>query len=230
MDAGSVRPHSDERGDARLDTVSDTDEADDPVLPSVAAYSAHAAEYEAQHAAKRAPEAERFARSLPVPSRILDAGCGPGRDLARFVAHGHDARGVDLNPVFVAMANRYAPTIECDLRDLAAHFAPDQFDGIWATASLVHVREADTRTVLAQFAALLRAGGRLHVSLRCTGETGWLDESDGRRWYTVWGPDSAAAAVAIGRLRRRRGRARPVRRGLGHSTLISLRLSGDGAL
>ncbi|SCG01321.1 hypothetical protein GA0115256_14371, partial [Streptomyces sp. DconLS] len=77
----------------------------DPVAESVAVYSARADDYAAVHAPKMADRVERFAMSLPAPSLILDAGCGPGRDLARFQTYEHVVRGVDLNPVFVAMAN-----------------------------------------------------------------------------------------------------------------------------
>lgn len=162
---------------------------DDPVLISVAAYSEVADQYEQTHAPKMADRADRFARSLSVPSTILDCGCGPGRDLARFVSHGHVARGIDLNPRFVAMANRQAPTDLCDLRDVATHLA-GCFDGIWAAASLVHLDAADTSNVLHQFAELLRPDGRLYVCVNTTGTTGWLDEPDGRRWYTIWDRDA----------------------------------------
>jgi SAM-dependent methyltransferase len=133
---------------------------------------------------------------LPVPSLILDAGCGPGRDLARFVAHGHQARGADLNPAFVDMANANAPTVRCDLRQLGNHFAPAAFDGIWASASLVHLLEPDARAVFGQFARLLRPGGKLFACVKRVGETGWLDEPDGRRWYTVWDADEFADAIS----------------------------------
>ncbi|WP_343075335.1 class I SAM-dependent methyltransferase [Actinopolyspora biskrensis] len=52
---------------------------------------------------------EHFTTALPESSTILDAGCGPGRDLARFTARGDTARGIDLNPEFVSMANARAP-------------------------------------------------------------------------------------------------------------------------
>ncbi|MFC5720550.1 class I SAM-dependent methyltransferase [Streptomyces gamaensis] len=167
----------------------------DPAAASVAVYSEHAAAYEAAHAAKMAEKTGRFAESLPVPSLILDAGCGPGRDLARFTAHGHLARGVDLNPVFVEMASAHAPTSRCDLRSLAARFPAATFDGIWAAASLVHLQDHETVDVLGQFARLLRPGGKLYACLKSTGSTGWLDEPDGRRWYTVWEPEAFAEAV-----------------------------------
>jgi SAM-dependent methyltransferase len=137
-----------------------------------------------------------FAESLPLPSRILDAGCGPGRDLARFTAHGHIARGIDLNPVFVAMANVHAPTMQVDLRDLSSTFAPATFDGIWASASLVHLGEAEAVGVLGAFARIVRPGGKLYACVMAVGQTGWREEPDGRRWYSIWTPAAFADAVA----------------------------------
>ncbi|MCC9311412.1 class I SAM-dependent methyltransferase [Kitasatospora sp. RB6PN24] len=168
----------------------------DAAAASVAAYSDYADDYAVTHAPKMADQVERFADSLPTPSLILDAGCGPGRDLARFAAHGHNARGVDLNPVFVAMANAYAPTSRCDLRDIGSRFPAGAVDGVWACASLVHLGESDTVDVLGQFARLLRPGGKLYACVRSVGRTGWLDEPDGRRWYTVWNAEAFACAVA----------------------------------
>jgi len=168
----------------------------DSAAASVAAYCGHADEYEAMHATKMFEAVEQFAGSLPQPSLILDVGCGPGRDLARFGAHGHVARGVELNPEFVAKAKLHAPTVECDLREVGFRYPPGMFDGIWASASLVHLVESDTVHVLGQFARLLRPGGKLYACLKSVGETGWLDEPDGRRWYTVWEPDRFADAVA----------------------------------
>jgi SAM-dependent methyltransferase len=169
----------------------------DPVAVSVDAYTTHADEYEATHAPKMLAAANRFAASLPAPSLILDGGCGPGRDLARFVAHGHVARGVDLSPGFVAKADSHAPTSQGDLRQVGELFARTRFDGIWANASLVHLSESDVVDVLDQFARLLRPGGKLYAGVKCVGETGWLDEPDGRRWYTIWDADRFAAAIAV---------------------------------
>jgi SAM-dependent methyltransferase len=40
--------------------------------------------------------------------RLLDLGCGPGRDLKAFTAMGHEAIGVDGSARFVAMARAYS--------------------------------------------------------------------------------------------------------------------------
>jgi SAM-dependent methyltransferase len=168
----------------------------DPVLASVAAYTENAGKYEATHAPKILDRVQRFARSLPTPSLILDAGCGPGRDLARFVSLGHVARGVDLNPAFVARASAHVPTWAADLRELNDLFPPGLFDGIWACASLVHLAVEDAMQVLRQFVLLLRPDGKLYVCVNTVGQTGWLDEPDGRRWYQIWDAEAFASTVA----------------------------------
>ena len=166
------------------------------MLVSVAGYSRQADAYEAAHRSKMHEPVGKFAQALPVPSRVLDAGCGPGRDLARFVAYGHTAYGVDLNPDFVAKARAQAPTWLADLRHLDTLFPPGQFDGIWACASLVHLDRKETSHVLRQFALLLRPAGKLYACVNTVGTTGWLDEPDAARWYQIWEHDSFASAVA----------------------------------
>lgn len=167
----------------------------DPTLASVAAYTPVADDYERAFADRRAAEVERFARSLAPGSRVLDAGCGPGRDLARFAAAGHDPVGLELNAAFVERARRHAPVVHGDLRDVAALFADERFDGVWADASLVHLERGAAARAIYDLAALLEPGGRLFVSVRSTGEDGWVDEPDGRRWYSVWSADELADAV-----------------------------------
>lgn len=168
---------------------------DDPVAASVAAYSSHAADYARRYEHHLLDRPERFATSLQAGARILDAGCGPGRDLRIFTEHGHRPIGVDLNPDFVEMASRVAPVHRLDLRSLVDHFPPAQFDGVWAQASLVHLGFADAQDVLRQFRVLAVPGAPLFACVAATGAPGWRDESDGRRWYAVWAPEEFAAAV-----------------------------------
>jgi SAM-dependent methyltransferase len=174
----------------------DVIDEDDPVLRSVRAYSAAAAAYATTYAHRMLDRPERFAASLPLPALILDAGCGPGRDLRIFAEYGHVPIGADLNPEFVAMAAEHGPTVRCDLREVATRFPASTFHGIWAQASLVHLSRAEVADVLDQFRRLLRPGGRFFTCVSSSGTTGWLDEPDGRRWYTVWGADEFADVVA----------------------------------
>ena len=55
---------------------------------------------------------------IPAGTRICDAGCGPGRNLAFFLREGYDVRAVDANGAAVdvvrSMAERLAPDLPAD--------------------------------------------------------------------------------------------------------------------
>ncbi len=164
----------------------------DPLVASVAAYTDYAAAYERRNAGKVADRVERLTAGLRPGARILDAGCGPGRDLARFSAAGHRPIGVDLNPAFLAMAAEHGPVVPGDLRALP--FPARSFDAVWACASLVHLDPAGCRTALAEFWRVARTGARVYASVKCVGETGWQDTECGRRWFQSWSPVAFAEA------------------------------------
>lgn len=115
----------------------------------------------------------RHLRGAP-PWRILDFGCGPGRDLAAFRALGHEAVGLDGSPPLVAMARQHS---SCDVWEqdfLALQLPADHFDGIFANASLFHVPRQALPRVLSELNAALRPGGVLFTSNpRGNNEEGW---------------------------------------------------------
>lgn len=168
----------------------------DPVSVSISAYSSDPIGYAQRYADHLLDRPERFCSTLPPRSRILDLGCGPGRDLRLFAAAGHRPVGLELNPSFVEMARRHGEVIEGDIRDTARLFPPSSFGGVWAQASLVHLSTTETETVLDDIRSILVPGGFLYACVPAMGKTGWREESDGRRWYTVWPNRSFAEAVA----------------------------------
>lgn len=114
----------------------------------------------------------------PPPLRILDLGCGPGRDLAAFRALGHEPVGVDGSPAFAAMARAHSGC-EVWVQDfLRLQLPAGQFDGIFANASLFHVPRQALPRVLGELHAALKPRGVLFASNpRGNNEEGW---SNGR--------------------------------------------------
>lgn len=109
---------------------------------------------------------EALLRHLPGPfkQRILDLGCGPGRDLAAFVARGHLPVGLDGAAAFVAMARA---TTGCEVwhQDfLTLELPNERFDGIFANAVLFHVPTQELGRVLKDLRRALVAGGVLFAS------------------------------------------------------------------
>lgn len=116
------------------------------------------------------------------PLRILDFGCGPGRDLRTLCALGHLPTGLDGAEPFVAMARADSgcPALHQDF--LALDLPAEAFDGIFANASLFHIPSRELPRVLRQLHAALRPGGVLFTSNpRGDNQEGW----SGAR-YGVW--------------------------------------------
>jgi 2-polyprenyl-3-methyl-5-hydroxy-6-metoxy-1,4-benzoquinol methylase len=103
---------------------------------------------------------DRFLRNIRPESRILDAGCGVGRDTLAFARRGYDVVAFDAAEEMVKLAQSRA------VGHAAVHLFRfedvewrGEFDGIWACASLLHVPEASFPTVAARLAGALRPGG-----------------------------------------------------------------------
>jgi SAM-dependent methyltransferase len=114
------------------------------------------------------------------PYRILDFGCGPGRDLKTFRALGHNAIGLDGCPRFVEMA-RADSGCEVWLQNfLELELPVAHFDGIFANAVLFHVPSQELPQVLRQLHASLKPGGVLFSSNpRGENQEGWHGERYG---------------------------------------------------
>ena len=145
------------------------------------------------------------------PFRILDLGCGPGRDLIAFREQGHRPVGLDGAQAFVEMARKLAG-VEVWQQDFLGLDLPDvSFDGVFANASLFHVPAQELPRVLRELCACLRPGGVLFASNpRGQNEEGWQGPRYGayhdfERWREIV---LAAGFVEISHYYRPAGRPR----------------------
>lgn len=171
--------------------------ATDPLATSIGAYDVYADSYEADNSSAMAAEVAEFVSLLEPGAHVLDAGCGPGRDMARFHAAGLSPVGVELNYSFLKRAIVYGPVYQCDIR--AMPFTSRTFDGLWACASLVHLNTGQAAEALRELHRVSRPGAPAHISVKSASSgnasaNGWEDTARGRRWFHRWTPATFASA------------------------------------
>ncbi len=99
-----------------------------------------------------------------APFRILDFGCGPGRDLLELRKRGQQPVGLDGSGEFVRMARELTDSDVLYQDFLKLDLPRGAFDGIFANASLFHVPMQELRRVLRELHASLRSEGVLFSS------------------------------------------------------------------
>lgn len=136
-----------------------------------------------------------FLDLLEPGARILDLGCGDGRDSERMIERGFTAEPSDGVPEMAALASRRlgfeVPVMRFD--ELAAK---NRYDAVWANATLLHIPLTDLPGILARIYNALVPGG-LHYASYKGGEGGARD-GFGRFYSYVPLDDLEAAYRASG--------------------------------
>jgi SAM-dependent methyltransferase len=144
---------------------------------------------------------DAFVALLPTGSRVLEIGSGSGRDALALEERGVSVHRTDITPAFVTMlrAEGHEAAVADPLSDDLADPERDApYDGVWASASLLHVRREDLPTVLANLAGVTAEGGALHLAVK---------EGDGARFsvhgnvpgprhFTFWREPGLRAVLA----------------------------------
>lgn len=141
----------------------------------------------------------RFLEALDDPDRILDAGCGQGTPVLARLTGAASAVGADLSREQLRLAAETVPAAHLLQSDMTAlPFTDGSFDAVVAYWSLIHIPAEDHRTVIEEFARVLRPGGRVLVCEGTTEWTGanpdWLDRGVEMQW-DIAGADATRAQL-----------------------------------
>lgn len=106
-----------------------------------------------------------FLAHLPMGGRILDAGCGSGRDGRAFLDAGYVVAAFDGSAPLAELAGSHIgqPVRVLDFREVDWQ---SEFDGVWACASLLHVPWTELPGVVGRLVAALKPGGVLYMSFK----------------------------------------------------------------
>jgi SAM-dependent methyltransferase len=107
----------------------------------------------------------RFLAHVPAGGRILDAGCGSGRDSLAFQRLGYDVVPMDASIEMVRHASARLGKPGLHLRHEDIDFV-EAFEAVWSNASLLHVTHAELPAVLRKYRDALVPGGVLFASFK----------------------------------------------------------------
>lgn len=108
---------------------------------------------------------DKFLAHVTPNGAVLDAGCGSGRDSKAFLERGYRVTAIDASKNMATLAGRYLGRSVAQMRfqDVAWR---NQFDGIWACASLLHVPKDELPGVFGRLERALKPGDALYASFK----------------------------------------------------------------
>lgn len=132
----------------------------------------------------------RFIGHLSQGATILDFGCGSGRDTKYFLSQGFQVEAIDGSEELCKLASEYTgvPVKHMLFQELDA---VEQYDGIWACSSILHLPLEELLPVLGKMAKALKPQGIIYTSFKYGNFTG---ERNGR-YFTDMTETSFAALM-----------------------------------
>ena len=111
------------------------------------------------------PTQERFLRLLDANTSILDFGCGSGRDTKYFLEKGYQVTATDGSAELCRLASEFTgiKVKEMLFQELDAM---NQYDGIWACSSILHLPKKELLPVIQKMCEALKDNGIIYTSFK----------------------------------------------------------------
>ncbi len=98
--------------------------------------------------------------------KILDVGCGPGRDVEYLMEEGYDVFGIDFSEEMIKVAKKLVQDGKFEVADFTKKdFEENSFSGIWCNATLLHLPREEVKEIFDKFLKWLEPQGILFVSM-----------------------------------------------------------------
>ena len=106
-------------------------------------------------------------KDLIKGKKVLDIGCGAGRDAVVFVENGFNYTGIDASERMLKVAQERVPQGTFKVMDFYHLEFPDNtFDGFWAAASFLHVPKSDVSTLIQEARRVIKQNGVGFISIK----------------------------------------------------------------
>ena len=102
-----------------------------------------------------------------VNGKVLDAGCGHGRDAKYLSEHGLEVTGIDLSEKLLEIARNNAPKALFYNEDMMnSSFKDNSYDGLWACGSFLHIPGEHSKQTLNEFCRVLKKNGLMFICVK----------------------------------------------------------------
>ena len=108
---------------------------------------------------------DKFLGNISGGRKILDFGCGSGRDTKYFLSKGYDVDATDGSIKMCRLASELTG-IEVKQMMFDELSAVDKYDGIWACSSILHLNKVDLKDVMIKMAAAVKDTGIIYTSFK----------------------------------------------------------------
>ena len=134
---------------------------------------------------------KEFLKLVPEGGKILDLGCGSGRDSMNFMKLGYEVTAVDGSKELAKKASVLLgkEVIVSTFEELELK---EKFHGIWACASLLHIKREDLKTVLNNLYNNLEDNGVFYMSFKY-GEKEYVDDKN--RYFNCFTDESIISFI-----------------------------------
>lgn len=132
-----------------------------------------------------------FLKLVPKDGKILDLGCGSGRDSMNFMKLGYEVTAVDGAKELAKKASVLLGK-EVILSTFEELELKEKFHGIWACASLLHIKREDLKTVLNNLYNNLDDNGVFYMSFKY-GEKEYVDDKN--RYFNCFTDESIISFI-----------------------------------
>ena len=106
-----------------------------------------------------------FLEYIPVGGRILDFGCGSGRDTKYFTSKGYDVDAIDGSEELCKIASEYTG-IQVKQMLFEELDEVELYDGVWACASILHVEKKQLPDIIKKMAIATQKGAVVYTSFK----------------------------------------------------------------
>lgn len=108
---------------------------------------------------------ELFLSFLPAKAKILDFGCGSGRDTKYFIDNGYEVDAMDGSKELCKAATKYTG-IQVQHMLFEDFNASNTYDGIWACASILHLKKCELPDMIKRLYQALKRNGVIYMSFK----------------------------------------------------------------